>query len=134
MANGAPLVVQLELAAAAGGTVWISGSHDQGSRGSHDQGSRGSLQSVGLDSPGSARDQRPSMIAVTIHRFGSLPSICSLIIVLFILVPRARKLEKKGMFGKADPYVIVKLGDQKLKSKAVGGEYVRHPPNHRPGE
>ena len=32
---------------------------------------------------------------------------------------RAKKLERKGMFGKADPYVLVQLGDQKLKSKTV---------------
>ena len=34
-------------------------------------------------------------------------------------VHEARKLEKKGLFGKADPYVLVTLGDVKAKTKTV---------------
>jgi len=40
--------------------------------------------------------------------------------MLAVTVHRAKKLEKKGMFGKADPYVLVQLGDQRIKSKTVG--------------
>ena len=70
--------MRLDLAASAGGTVWIQSKDEQGQgdsrRGSKEQGqgSRGSLHSVGLESqgsPGSRRSQsRPSMLAVTVHR------------------------------------------------------------------
>merc|ERR1739838_1032334 len=36
-----------------------------------------------------------------------------------ITVYKARNIEKKGMFGKADPYVKLTLGDQKAKSATV---------------
>ena len=39
--------------------------------------------------------------------------------ILSFTVHKALKLEKKGMFGKADPYVLIKLGDQKFKSKTI---------------
>merc|ERR1719209_2174672 len=35
----------------------------------------------------------------------------------------ARDLPKKGMFGKADPYVVISLGDQKLKSATINNTY-----------
>ena len=38
---------------------------------------------------------------------------------LCLQVHSARKLEKKGMFGKADPYVFITFGPKKLKSKTV---------------
>merc|ERR1711872_956735 len=38
---------------------------------------------------------------------------------LIITVFKARDIEKKGMFGKADPYVHITLGKQKAKSKTV---------------
>ena len=34
-------------------------------------------------------------------------------------VHEARKLEKKGLFGKADPYVLITLGNAKAKTKTV---------------
>merc|ERR1712066_697464 len=36
---------------------------------------------------------------------------------------KARDIEKKGMFGKADPYVIMTHGDQKAKSKTIKNNY-----------
>merc|ERR1712042_310468 len=38
---------------------------------------------------------------------------------LIITVFKARDIEKKGMFGKADPYLHITLGKQKAKSKTV---------------
>ena len=38
---------------------------------------------------------------------------------LRLQVHSAKKLEKKGMFGKADPYVFVTFGAKKIKSKTV---------------
>lgn len=35
-----------------------------------------------------------------------------------------RDLEKDGLWGKADPYVLVTLGDQKAKSGTVGNTQV----------
>merc|ERR550532_282092 len=40
-----------------------------------------------------------------------------------LTVHAARDLPKKGMFGKADPYVVISLGDQKLKSATVNNTY-----------
>merc|ERR1719209_1679052 len=40
-----------------------------------------------------------------------------------LIVHAARDLPKKGMFGKADPYVVISLGDQKLKSATVNNTY-----------
>ena len=34
-------------------------------------------------------------------------------------IHEARKLEKKGMFGKADPYVLITLGQAKTKTKTI---------------
>merc|ERR1712142_652847 len=45
------------------------------------------------------REVEPGLISVTVHK--------------------ARDIEKKGMFGKADPYVIMTHGDQKAKSKTI---------------
>ena len=36
-----------------------------------------------------------------------------------ITVHKAKKLEKKGIFGKADPYILLTLGDHKWKSKTI---------------
>ena len=36
-----------------------------------------------------------------------------------ITVHKARDIEKKGMMGKADPYVVLLYGDQKAKSKTI---------------
>ena len=44
--------------------------------------------------------------------------------VLSIRVHEARKLEKKGMFGKADPYVLVTFGPTKTRSKTVNNNQV----------
>merc|ERR1712002_1058259 len=38
---------------------------------------------------------------------------------IHVTVHKAKNLQKKGMFGKADPYVVVKLADQTFKSKTV---------------
>ena len=38
---------------------------------------------------------------------------------LCLKVHSARKLEKKGMFGKADPYVLITFGPKKLRSKTI---------------
>ena len=117
LADGRPVEAEVSLAAAAGGTVWISSRHPgpaaQDER--SEQGSRASLTTVGLtDSPASARSNPASMLAVTVHR-------CQPPTATRITPLRARKLEKKGMFGKADPYVLVKLGVEKIKSKTVSG-------------
>merc|ERR1711892_1575890 len=40
-----------------------------------------------------------------------------------ITVHKARDIEKRGMFGKADPYVILTHGDQKAKSKTIKNNY-----------
>merc|ERR1712106_616883 len=40
-----------------------------------------------------------------------------------ITVHKARDIEKSGMFGKADPYVILTHGDQKAKSKTIKNNY-----------
>merc|ERR1719209_821676 len=40
-----------------------------------------------------------------------------------LIVHAARDLPKKGMFGKADPYVVISLGDQKLKSATINNTY-----------
>merc|ERR1711962_489627 len=40
-----------------------------------------------------------------------------------LIVHAARDLPKKGMFGKADPYVVISLGDQKLKSATMNNTY-----------
>merc|ERR550532_2146307 len=40
-----------------------------------------------------------------------------------LTVHAARDLPKKGMFGKADPYVVISLGDQKLKSATMNNTY-----------
>merc|ERR1712106_529592 len=40
-----------------------------------------------------------------------------------ITVHKARDVEKRGMFGKADPYVILTHGDQKAKSKTIKNNY-----------
>merc|ERR1712098_910746 len=50
-----------------------------------------------------AREVEPGLISVTVHK--------------------ARDIEKKGMFGKADPYVIMTHGDQKAKSKTIKNNY-----------
>merc|ERR1712055_1037248 len=42
---------------------------------------------------------------------------------LVIKVYKARDIEKKGMFGKADPYVKITLGKQKAKSATVKNDY-----------
>ena len=44
--------------------------------------------------------------------------------VLSLRVHEARKLEKKGMFGKADPYVLVTFGPTKTRSKTVNNNQV----------
>merc|ERR1712130_467213 len=49
------------------------------------------------------REVEPGLISVTVHK--------------------ARDIEKKGMFGKADPYVIMTHGDQKAKSKTIKNNY-----------
>ena len=36
-----------------------------------------------------------------------------------ITVHKARDIEKKGMMGKADPYVVLLYGDQQAKSKTI---------------
>merc|ERR1712106_534612 len=38
---------------------------------------------------------------------------------LKLIIHRGKKLEKRGMFGKADPYIIIRYLDAKLKSKTV---------------
>merc|ERR1712203_1313103 len=50
-----------------------------------------------------AKELEPGLITVTVHK--------------------ARDIEKKGMFGKADPYVIMTYGDQKAKSKTIKNNY-----------
>merc|ERR1712042_278567 len=49
------------------------------------------------------REVEPGLISVTVHK--------------------ARDIEKNGMFGKADPYVIMTHGDQKAKSKTIKNNY-----------
>ena len=39
--------------------------------------------------------------------------------VLHLRVHEAKKLEKKGIFGKADPYVLVTFGPTKSRSKTI---------------
>merc|ERR1712013_178682 len=43
--------------------------------------------------------------------------------LITVTVHKARDIEKKGMFGKADPYVIMTYGDQKAKSKTIKNNY-----------
>merc|ERR1712168_1396826 len=43
--------------------------------------------------------------------------------LITVTVHKARDIEKKGMFGKADPYVIMTIGDQKAKSKTIKNNY-----------
>merc|ERR1712002_1045558 len=43
--------------------------------------------------------------------------------LITVTVHKARDIEKKGMFGKADPYVIMMYGDQKAKSKTIKNNY-----------
>merc|ERR1712121_109127 len=43
--------------------------------------------------------------------------------LITVTVHKARDIEKKGMFGKADPYVIMTHGDQKAKSKTIKNNY-----------
>merc|ERR1712236_177201 len=43
--------------------------------------------------------------------------------LITVIVHKARDIEKKGMFGKADPYVIMTYGDQKAKSKTIKNNY-----------
>merc|ERR1712013_920993 len=50
-----------------------------------------------------AKELEPGLITVTVHK--------------------ARDIEKKGMFGKADPYVIMTYGDLKAKSKTIKNSY-----------
>merc|ERR1712013_581800 len=50
-----------------------------------------------------AKELEPGLITVTVHK--------------------ARDIEKKGMFGKADPYVIMTYSDQKAKSKTIKNNY-----------
>merc|ERR1712130_877050 len=41
---------------------------------------------------------------------------------LHVTVERARDLEKRGMFGKADPYLRISFGDQIVKSKTINND------------
>lgn len=43
--------------------------------------------------------------------------------VISITVHKARNIEKKGLVGKADPYVVMQLGDQKRKSGTVSNNH-----------
>merc|ERR1712168_1027405 len=43
--------------------------------------------------------------------------------LITVTVHKARDIEKKGMFGKADPYVIMTYGDRKAKSKTIKNNY-----------
>merc|ERR1712025_150288 len=43
--------------------------------------------------------------------------------LITVTVHKARDIEKKGMFGKADPYVIMTYDDQKAKSKTIKNNY-----------
>merc|ERR1712002_1300507 len=43
--------------------------------------------------------------------------------LITVTVHKARDIEKKGMFGKADPYVIMTYGEQKAKSKTIKNNY-----------
>merc|ERR1711970_1287748 len=43
--------------------------------------------------------------------------------LITVTVHKARDIEKKGMFGKADPYVIMTYGDQKAKSRTIKNNY-----------
>merc|ERR1712082_424349 len=38
---------------------------------------------------------------------------------IHVVVHKARNIEKKGMFGKADPYVTVKIGSESYKSVTI---------------
>ena len=49
------------------------------------------------------KDIDPGLITVTLHK--------------------ARDIEQKGRFGKADPYVLMTYGDQKAKSKTIKNNY-----------
>merc|ERR1719186_1237737 len=42
---------------------------------------------------------------------------------IILTVHKARQIEKKGYFGKADPYVFLSLGNQQFKSKTVKNEH-----------
>ena len=101
--------MSVDIAAAADGTVWISSS------------SNGSLNTIDLSTPASrsrnssfhSLDSRNSKDHTATDENIKAPAILS------FTVHKGLKLEKKGMFGKADPYVLIKLGDQKYKSKAI---------------
>jgi len=53
----------------------------------------------------------------TIHVVQSAPEIMPGTVTL--TVHKARKLEKKGMFGKADPYALITLGKLKSRTKTI---------------
>merc|ERR1711874_739755 len=42
---------------------------------------------------------------------------------IMVTLHKARELEKKGKFGKADPYAILNVGKEKFKSKTVNNNH-----------
>ena len=79
----------------------------------HCSSSRISLQSVDLTAGSPVVRSRSS----SLQSSDSLKSFSAG--VLHVLVHQARKLEKKGMFGKADPYVLITFGPSKTRSKTI---------------
>ena len=76
-----------------------------------------SLQSVDLGGSPPVRSRSSSL-----HSGESLKSFSAG--VLCLIVHSARNLEKKGMFGKADPYVLVTFGSKKSRSKSINNSQV----------
>ena len=76
-----------------------------------------SLQSVDLAGTPPVRSRSSS-----IHSSDSLRNFTAG--VLNLEVHSAKNLEKKGMFGKADPYVLVTFGANKSRSKTINNNQV----------
>merc|ERR1719219_2490196 len=53
---------------------------------------------------------------------GSSPGIAAAGVII-LTVHKANSIEKKGLVGKADPYVVMQLGDQKVKSGTVDNNH-----------
>jgi Ca2+-dependent lipid-binding protein len=55
---------------------------------------------------------------VAYQKEAPLPKGC-----VYLTLHKARDLQKKGLFGKADPYVSVNLGDQVFKTKTINNNH-----------
>merc|ERR1711936_315558 len=82
----------------------------------------GSLQTT-VEEPSLTKTDEKKQIEKVLESTTSVPVVQSKKILqegqLLIMVYKARDIEKKGMFGKADPYVKLTLGKQETKSATV---------------